>query len=119
MWSASAATVVVVPLEACACTREIRGLGRLPMWSTSIVAIVAMALEASTRGEPGSDMGRMSMWSASTSWSYDENTTPLDTTIDNNVSLFLYLHNDKSKNCLLPNISTSNMIRNNDDDERE
>jgi len=34
----------------------------------------------------------------------DEDMTPSDTTIDYKVSSFLYLHNDKTKNLLLPNI---------------
>jgi hypothetical protein len=36
----------------------------------------------------------------------DEDMTPLDTTIDYKVSPFLHLHNDKTKNWLLPNIVT-------------
>jgi hypothetical protein len=49
----------------------------------------------------------------------DEDITPSDTIIDYKVSSFLYLHNDKTKNWLIPNISFSNVLRNNDDDDRE
>jgi hypothetical protein len=45
--------------------------------------------------------------------------TPSDTTIDYKASLFLYLHNDKTKNWLLLNIGMSNMLRNNGGDDRE
>ena len=34
------------------------------------------------------------------------------------MSSFLYLHNDKTKNLLLPNIGISNVLRNNGDDDR-
>ena len=48
----------------------------------------------------------------------DEDMTPPDTTFDYKVSLFLCMHNDKTKNLLLPNISISNVRRNNGDDDR-
>jgi hypothetical protein len=43
----------------------------------------------------------------------DEDMTPLDTTFDYKVSSFLYLHNNKTKNLLLPNIGISIVLRNN------
>ena len=49
----------------------------------------------------------------------DEDITPTDTTIDYKVSSFLYLHNDKTKNWLLPNMDISNVLRNNGCDDRE
>ena len=49
----------------------------------------------------------------------DEDITPSDTTIDYKVSLFPHLHNDKSKNWLLPNMGILNVLRNNGDDDRE
>ena len=48
----------------------------------------------------------------------DEDITPSDTTIDYKVSLFPHLHNDKSKNWLLPNMGISNVLRNNGDDDK-
>jgi hypothetical protein len=45
--------------------------------------------------------------------------TSMDMFVYYKVSLFLYLHNDKSKILLLPNIGISNMFRNNDDDDRQ
>ena len=38
---------------------------------------------------------------------------------DYKVSSFLCLHNDKTKNWLLPNIGILNVLRNNVDDDRE
>ena len=49
----------------------------------------------------------------------DEDITPSNTTIDYEVSSFLYLHNDKTKNWLLSNIGISNVLTNNGDDDRE
>jgi hypothetical protein len=49
----------------------------------------------------------------------DEDITLTDTTIDYKVSSFLYLHNEKIKNCLLPNTGISNVLRNNGDGDRE
>lgn len=52
----------------------------------------------------------------------DEDMTPTDMTmpmkIKNKVSQFVCLHNDTTKNWLLPNISLSNVIRKNIDDDR-
>jgi hypothetical protein len=45
--------------------------------------------------------------------------TPSNKTIDYKVSSFLYLHNDKTKNWLLPNSGISNIFRNNGDDDRD
>jgi hypothetical protein len=50
---------------------------------------------------------------------FDENMTPWNITINYKVSLFLYLHNDKTKNQLSPNISISNVHMNNADDDIE
>jgi hypothetical protein len=47
----------------------------------------------------------------------NEDMIPKDTTIDYKVRLFLCLHNDISKNLLLPNIVTFSVLRNNDDDD--
>jgi len=50
-----------------------------------------------------------------------EGMQPLDMImkVKNKVSLFLCLHNDKTKNWLLPNIGILNVLRNNVDDDRE
>jgi hypothetical protein len=50
---------------------------------------------------------------------FDEDMTPWNITTDYEVSSFLYLHNDKTKKWLLPNISISNVCRNNGDDDIE
>ena len=42
--------------------------------------------------------------------------TPMN--VEDRVSLFLYLYNDKTKNLLLPNIRISNVLRNDSDDDR-
>ena len=49
----------------------------------------------------------------------DEDMTPMDTPmkVKDKVSSFLCLYNDKTKNLLLPNISISNMLRNDGDDD--
>ena len=49
----------------------------------------------------------------------DEDITPSGATIDYKVSSFLYLHNDKTRNWLLPNIGIPNVCRNNGNDDRE
>jgi hypothetical protein len=43
----------------------------------------------------------------------DKDMQPSDTTIDYKISLFLCLHNNKTKNLLLSNIRISNGPRNN------
>ena len=50
----------------------------------------------------------------------DEDMTPMDTPmkVKDKVSSFLCLRNDKIKNLLLPNISISNVLRNDDDDDK-
>jgi len=50
----------------------------------------------------------------------DEDMTPMDTPmkVKDKVSSFLCLYNDKTKNLLLPNISISNVLRNDEDDDR-
>jgi hypothetical protein len=42
-----------------------------------------------------------------------EDMTPSDMTFDYKVSSFLCLHNNKTKNLLLPNIGISNVLKNN------
>ena len=51
----------------------------------------------------------------------DEYMTPMDTPmkVKDKVSSFLCLHNDKTKNLLLPNIGIPNVFRDNGDDDRE
>jgi hypothetical protein len=46
--------------------------------------------------------------------------TPMDTPmkVEDKVSSFLCLYNDKTKNLLLLNIGISNVLRNNGDDDR-
>ena len=50
---------------------------------------------------------------------FDEDMTPMGTPVKvkDKVSSFLCLYNDKTKNLLLPNISISNMLRNDGDDD--
>ena len=45
----------------------------------------------------------------------------MDTTmkVKDKVSSYLFLHNDKTKNLLLPNIGISNVLRNNGDYDRD
>lgn len=54
---------------------------------------------------------------------HEENMTPTDMSMlmkfKRKMSLFLWLHNEKTENWLLPNISISNMLRNDGDDDRE
>ena len=52
---------------------------------------------------------------------FDEDMTPMGTPVKvkDKVSSFLCLHNDKTKNLLLPNIGIPNVFRNNGDDDRE
>jgi len=53
--------------------------------------------------------------------SSDEDMTPMGTPVKvkDKVSSFLCLHNDKTKNLLLPNIGIPNVFRDNGDDDRE
>ena len=51
----------------------------------------------------------------------DEDMAPMDMPmkVKDKVSSYLCLHNDKTKNLLLPNIGIPNVFRNNGDDDRE
>jgi hypothetical protein len=50
----------------------------------------------------------------------DEDMTPMNThmKVKDKVSSFLCLHNDKTKNLLLPNVGISNVLRNDGDNDR-